>query len=96
MDLGDNRNLFTVSVILITGVGGMALQFGKVTVTAIAAALILGIVTNLLVNIRGKKKDGNEQLVMDGVTDGAAGVAVEPEAENVEEAAESVDAPAEE
>ena len=47
-------------------------------------------------NIRGKKKDGNEQLVMDGVTDGAAGVAVEPEAENVEEAAESVDAPAEE
>ncbi len=96
VDLGDNRNLFTVSVILITGVGGMALQFGKVTVTAIAAALILGIVTNLLVNIRGKKKDGNEQLVMDGVTDGAAGVAVEPEAENVEEAAESVDAPAEE
>ena len=96
VDLGDNRNLFTVSVILITGVGGMALQFGKVTVTAIAAALILGIVTNLLVNIRGKKKDGNEQLVMDGVTDSAAGVTVEPEAENVEEAAESVDAPAEE
>ncbi len=47
-------------------------------------------------NIRGKKKDGNEQLVMDGVTDSAAGVTVEPEAENVEEAAESVDAPAEE
>ena len=53
VDLGDNRNLFTVSVILITGIGGMALTFGKVTITAIATALILGILTNLLLN-RGK------------------------------------------
>lgn len=72
VDLGDNRNLFTVSVILITGVGGMALQFGKVTVTAIATALILGILTNLLVNIKSKKKDGDEQLVMEEVADGVA------------------------
>lgn len=59
VDLGDNRNLFTVSVILITGIGGMALTFGKVTITSIACALILGIVTNLCLN-RGKKSDDAE------------------------------------
>jgi uracil permease len=55
VDLGDNRNLFTVSVILIAGVGGMTLTFGKVTVTEVACALILGILVNLLVNIKSKK-----------------------------------------
>ena len=48
VDLEDNRNLFTVSVILIAGVGGMVLQIGKVKLTAVACALILGILTNLL------------------------------------------------
>jgi len=84
VDLGDNRNLFTVSVILITGVGGMALQFGKVTVTAIATALILGILTNLLVNIKSKKKGGDEQLVMEEVADGVALAEQPAEADVVE------------
>ena len=53
VDLEDNRNLFTVSVILIAGIGGLALTFGKITLTAIACALILGIFTNLLLS---KKK----------------------------------------
>ncbi len=56
VDLGDNRNLFVVSVILIAGVGGMVLQIGKVTITAVACALILGMLTNLLVNIGRKNK----------------------------------------
>ncbi len=47
VDLEDNANLFTTSVILITGIGGMALAIGKVTLTAIACALILGIVVNI-------------------------------------------------
>ena len=55
VDLNENENLFVVSTILIAGVGGMALSFGQVTVTAIATALILGILVNVLVNI-GKKK----------------------------------------
>lgn len=46
VDLENNANLFTVSVILITGIGGMALAIGKVTITAIATALILGIIVN--------------------------------------------------
>ena len=57
VDLGENRNLFTVCVILIAGVGGMILNIGnKVFLTEVACALILGIVTNLLVNLR---KDEN-------------------------------------
>jgi uracil permease len=50
VDLEQNANLFTVSVILISGIGGLALTFGKVTITSIACALILGILTNLMVN----------------------------------------------
>ncbi|MBQ4298493.1 MAG: uracil-xanthine permease [Clostridia bacterium] len=55
VDLGDNRNLFPVSVILIAGVGGMTLSFGKVTITEVACALILGILTNAILSC--KKKD---------------------------------------
>ena len=50
IDLEDNANLFTVSVILITGIGGMSMAIGKVVLTAIACALILGILTNILLN----------------------------------------------
>ena len=64
VDLGDNRNLFVVSVILIAGVGGMCLTFGSVKITEVACALILGILVNLLVNIKRKKK-GGEQLEID-------------------------------
>ena len=56
IDLEDNANLFTVSVILISGIGGMAISIGKVTITAIACALILGILINILLN-KFKKAD---------------------------------------
>ena len=56
VDLGDNRNLFPVSVILIAGVGGMALNFGAITLTGIACALILGIITNLVLGVKDSKK----------------------------------------
>ena len=55
VDLNENKNLFTVSVILIAGVGGMVLNIGKVTITSIACALILGILVNLLCSIKSKK-----------------------------------------
>ncbi len=57
VDLGASKNLFVVAVILICGVGGLNLTFGKVTVTAIACALILGILANLLVNARRSSDD---------------------------------------
>ena len=55
VDLDDNRNLFTASVILIAGVGGMVLKFGNVTITEVACALILGILTNIMLGRKKKK-----------------------------------------
>ena len=54
VDLNKNKNLFVASVIFITGVGGMSVSFGKVTITTVACALILGILTNLILS---KEKD---------------------------------------
>ena len=56
VDLGDNKNLFVVSVILIAGVGGMSVSFGKVTITEVACALILGILTNVMLNRKKENK----------------------------------------
>ena len=67
VDLGDNRNLFVVSVILIAGVGGFTLNIALggnavITITEVACALILGILVNLVVNIKkNKKEDAGEQ-----------------------------------
>ena len=60
VDLEDSANLFTVSAILITGIGGMAMSIGKVTITAIACALILGIIVNIILNKFKKNKDGDK------------------------------------
>lgn len=53
VDLNDNRNLFVVAVILICGIGGLTVSFGKITITSVACALILGIITNVIL---GRKK----------------------------------------
>ncbi len=50
VNLNASKNLFVVAVILIAGIGGLSLTFGKVTLTSIACALILGIITNLVVS----------------------------------------------
>ena len=50
VDLNKNRNLFVASTILIAGIGGLTLNFGKVTITSIACALILGIIVNLVLS----------------------------------------------
>lgn len=57
VDLNDNANLFTVSVILISGIGGLAVSFGSVTITEVACALILGIVTNKILSARNQKQE---------------------------------------
>ncbi|MBR6361531.1 MAG: uracil-xanthine permease, partial [Clostridia bacterium] len=56
VDLGENRNLFVVATILISGIGGMTLTIGKVTLTEVACALILGIIVNLVVSKSDAKK----------------------------------------
>ena len=58
VDLNNSKNLFIVSGILVTGIGGLTLQFGfnemtqgpVLTVTSLAVALIFDIITNLIVN----------------------------------------------
>ena len=59
VDLNDNRNLFVVAVILICGIGGLTVSFGKITITSIACALILGIITNVIL---GRKKKAEELI----------------------------------
>ncbi len=59
VDLNENNNLFVVSAILIAGIGGLSLNFGKVTLTNIATALILGIIVNILLS--KKKPESSEE-----------------------------------
>lgn len=54
VDLNKNKNLFVASVIFITGVGGMVVNFGAVEIRTVACALILGILTNIMLS---KEKD---------------------------------------
>ncbi len=57
VDLNQNRNLFVASTILIAGIGGLTLKFGEVTITSIAAALILGIIVNVILSPADKKNE---------------------------------------
>ncbi len=64
VDLNENRNLFVASVILIAGVGGLALEFAlkngqSIKLTTVACALILGIITNLMLS--GKKEQPGKE-----------------------------------
>ena len=60
VDLGANKNLFVVSTILVCGIGGLTISFanGAVTISAIACALILGIIVNLILS---KAKDTEDE-----------------------------------
>ena len=60
VNLENNANLFTVSAILIPGIGGMSMAIGgasKVYITSIACALILGILTNLMLSRKTDKAE---------------------------------------
>ena len=71
LDLSDNKNLFVVSAILISGIGGLAIKIPyalagngavlkTIQVTSIATALILGIVVNAILTQMEKSKLGKE------------------------------------
>lgn len=78
IDLGENKNLFTVSTILISGIGGLSIQIpyqlsedGEVsraiTITSIATALILGIMVHAIINAIEKKQGGDDaQSLIEG------------------------------
>ncbi len=50
VDLNNNRNLFVVAGILVTGIGGLTLKLGAIQISPIATALIIGIIVNVLFN----------------------------------------------
>ena len=55
VDLNESANLFTVSAILIAGVGGLVLNIaGAVELRTVACALILGIIVNIIGNLKKK------------------------------------------
>lgn len=66
VDLGDSKNLFVVSSILIAGIGGLSLKFGGtakepiIEISSIATALILGIVVNAC--FKTKNEDSGDSL----------------------------------
>ncbi len=55
VDLGESKNLFVVSTILVTGIGGLSLVFGAIEISNIATALILGILVNLILKDKKAK-----------------------------------------
>lgn len=72
LDLNDNKNLFVVASILISGIGGLSIQIpyaiaesGEITstiqITSIATALIIGIITNAILTRVEKSKLGKEK-----------------------------------
>ena len=72
LDLNENKNLFVVAAILISGIGGLTVQIPyalaengaiakTIQITSIATALILGIVTNAVLTKVEKSKFGKEK-----------------------------------
>ena len=60
IDFSKSKNIIIASVILVVGIGGLALKFGPandpiIEITKIAVAMILGIILNLI--LRDKKKE---------------------------------------
>lgn len=81
VDLGDSRNLFVVSAIFVCGIGGLYFGFGQnsitggalLNITSLAAALIVGIVTNLIVN-NGHLSSGEENSSLGAHVESMGGV----------------------
>lgn len=60
IDLDHNKNLFVISSILISGIGGLSLSFGKITITSVACAFILGIIVNKLLSKEPENTEENQ------------------------------------
>lgn len=64
IDMSNTKNIFVTSAILVSGIGGLTLVFGKldapvVTITSTAVAMILGIIMNLI--LKDKKTKENKE-----------------------------------
>ena len=78
VDLSDHRNLYPVAAILVIGIGGVTLDFGKnaltggalVQITALALAMIVGIIVNYITHSgKNNEEDVEEEKPDSVVTD---------------------------
>lgn len=78
VDLSDHRNLYPVAAILVIGIGGITLDFGKnaltggalVQITALALAMIVGIIVNYITHSgKNNEEDVEEEKPDSVVTD---------------------------
>ncbi len=69
VDLDDSKNLFIVASILVTGLGGLVLNFGgtfdapTIQISSIACALVLGIIVNLI--LKPAKVEVKKEVVLE-------------------------------
>jgi uracil permease len=59
IDMSKTKNIFVSSVILVSGIGGLALNFGSVSITSIATSMLLGIFMNLILK-EPKKEEARD------------------------------------
>ena len=94
IDLGESKNLFVVSSILIAGIGGLTLKFGADTtgaepviqISSIATALILGILVNVL--FKEKANEEPADSVPSGYVESSKAVSAPEEVNLITEDAE--------
>ena len=56
VDMGDVKNIFIISSILVCGIGSLFIDFYHFQLTAVPSALIIGLLVNLVVSLPLKKK----------------------------------------
>ncbi len=61
VDLSKTTNLVIISVMLVLGLGGAKLNFGDVTITSTAIAVIAGVVLNSIFNATGAKEEETQE-----------------------------------
>ena len=57
IDFTESKNIFVISSIFVVGIGGLTVRFYHFEFSPIANALVVGILINILVNIKTKKKE---------------------------------------
>ena len=67
VDLSEIKNIFIVSAIMVTGIGGMVLDFYYFQITSIPTALVIGFIVNLVVNYSPKKKKENKEEIPENI-----------------------------
>lgn len=64
VDLTNTKNIFVISSILVTGIGGMVLDLYHFQITSIPTAIAVGFLVNFAINVKfKKKKHKNEETI---------------------------------